>query len=116
MHIIFNLYNMFNLFQKVPAMSVVSVSEKMLTGNNAFIDVRSPAEYAGGHAVGAINIPLETVPAHAKKLMGHDAVYVICQSGGRSGSATKFLVDEGVNAINVSGGTSAWRSAGLPIE
>jgi rhodanese-related sulfurtransferase len=107
---------MFHPCQKIPSVSAVDACAKVKNDNVLFIDVRSPAEYQGGHAVGAINMPLETVPAHIEKLKGYAEVYAICQSGGRSGSATGLLIGDGVNAINVSGGTSAWQSAGLPME
>ena len=82
-----------------------------------FIDVRSGDEYAFGHAQGAVNMPLDAFSeADVARLKQNKEVYVICQSGGRSSTATKALIASGVNAINVEGGTSAWQAAGLPME
>ena len=79
------------------------------------IDVREPDEFAAGHAVGAINIPLGSVESTA--LSDPTApVYVICQAGGRSARAAQTLADQGIDAVNVDGGTSAWVQAGLPTE
>jgi rhodanese-related sulfurtransferase len=37
---------------------------------------------------------------------------VICRSGGRSLRACEFLADQGLEAINVAGGTMAWITSG----
>ena len=50
------------------------------------------------------------------KLPAADAIYVICQSGGRSARATRVFVDAGIDAYNVTGGMTAWNAAGLPVE
>jgi rhodanese-related sulfurtransferase len=84
------------------------------------IDVRTPVEYAGVHAVGAVNIPLDALDA-AKLVAGRagkpqDPIYVICQSGGRGNKACQALLAAGVtNVVNVEGGTGAWVAAGLPV-
>lgn len=102
-------------FSSVPSVSVTEAAEKVRQENTGFIDVRSAAEYASGHAVGAQNYPLPSLAANIDSLRKFAAVYVICQSGGRSATAVSALIPEKINAINVSGGTSAWRAAGLPI-
>jgi rhodanese-related sulfurtransferase len=108
---------MFNPFAKLPALSPEEVVQRIQEEKNvAFIDVRSSTEYDGGHAEGAKNIPLNTLINQAEELSKYDDVYVICQSGGRSSQAVQFLVSNGIHAVNVSGGTNAWQSAGLPIE
>ena len=92
-------------------------SQQISEQNVAFVDVRTRGEYTSGHAKGAINMPLDSFSdADIAKLKQYADVYVICQSGGRSAAATKALKSSGVNATNVSGGTSAWRSQGLPME
>ena len=58
---------------------------------------------------------LESGIAHIDVLNKFKEVYVICQSGGRSSTAVAQLLPEKIIAINVAGGTSAWRAAGLPI-
>lgn len=107
---------MFNPFNKIPSMKPEEVAEKVGDVQVGFVDVRSPMEYNMGHAKGAVNMPLETIPENVEKLKSYKEVYLICQSGGRSGQATTHLLDKGVNAINVLGGTSSWRALGLPLE
>ena len=79
------------------------------------LDVREPDEFAAGHAVGAINVPLGSL-ASASLPDESATVYVICQSGGRSLRGADTLRARGLDAVNVEGGTSAWLRAGLPAE
>lgn len=82
-----------------------------------FVDVRTPEEYAAGHAVRAINIPLGELPARLGRLEKNEPVYVICQSGRRSKEAAEILKQNGFGWVfNVSGGTNEWQSLGLPME
>lgn len=107
---------MFNLFNKTSSVPLQDIAEHVLVSDTGFIDVRTKDEYKGGHAKGAKNIPLDIVTEQVDKLKGYERVYVICQSGGRSARAVDALSSLGVNAINVAGGTIAWRAAGLPME
>ena len=81
------------------------------------IDVREPEEYAAGHAYRARNIPLGTLAANLDMLEKNEPVYLICQTSNRSREAAKFLADNGFGQVVViSGGTNAWRNAGLPMS
>lgn len=85
------------------------------------IDVRTPQEYATGHVPGAVNIPIDAFDpldvVQAAKFGDKTApVYVICEVGGRSAVAAKKLAAAGYPAMNVVGGTKAWREQGLPVE
>jgi len=81
------------------------------------IDVREPGEFATAHATGARNIPLGQLAARSGELAGAETVLVICQSGNRSKVAQRQLAARNVADVrNVSGGTTAWRAAGLPLE
>lgn len=82
------------------------------------VDVRTPAEFAGGHVPGAINIPLDEVEARASEIPAQpgDLVYVVCEVGGRSSRAADLLAAKGRTTANVQGGTRAWRAAGYPVE
>jgi len=90
-----------------------SLSESM---GVALIDVRTPDEFAKGHARGFINIPLATITTDTANIPSADTIYFMCGSGGRSATATKFALVSGLNAINVDGGFSAWKEASLPVE
>jgi rhodanese-related sulfurtransferase len=103
--------------QSIPSTVPEDVIKHLSDPHTIFIDVRSPAEYDSGHAQGAQNMPIDSLTEDAiQRLKQYDAVYVICQSAGRSSIATKALGAAGVKAINVSGGTSAWSGSGLPMK
>jgi rhodanese-related sulfurtransferase len=81
-----------------------------------FIDVRTPEEYAAGHANRARNIPLDTLMANLDKLEKNEPVYLICQTGRRSQEAARMLNAAGFRqTVSIAGGTAAWQAAGLPM-
>ena len=55
------------------------------------VDVRSPGEFATGHAAGSRNIPLGDLERGAKDLDSKRWVIVCCASGTRSGTARRWL-------------------------
>jgi rhodanese-related sulfurtransferase len=67
---------------------------------------------------GAVNVPLQELEGRMAELEKYRSapVYVICQSGGRSARGAAALRTAGYQAVNVQGGTSAWVSAGYPVE
>ena len=94
-------------------------SRKEAKADLVLVDVRTPAEYAGGHVPGAANIPLSDLDPTAPPFTTHDRdqeIYVICQSGRRSAAAADQLAAAGFKAVNVEGGTGAWQAAGHPVE
>ncbi|MEQ1923235.1 MAG: rhodanese-like domain-containing protein [Pyrinomonadaceae bacterium] len=96
-----------------PAEAQVAVSKAY----SQFIDVRTAEEYAGGHAARAVNIPLDTISSKLGTLEKNEPVYVICQTGNRSKKAAAILKEAGFNnVLNVTGGTTAWAEAKLPME
>ena len=96
------------------AVDEVSVSdlESALASGARLYDVREPDEYAAGHVTGAILVPLGTVAENIDAFRGDGRTYVICKSGGRSMKACEILADEGLDAVNVAGGTMGWISSG----
>jgi glyoxylase-like metal-dependent hydrolase (beta-lactamase superfamily II)/rhodanese-related sulfurtransferase len=81
------------------------------------VDVREPWEYQRGHVPGAVLIPLGQLASRLTELDPVRPVAVICESGSRSQSAAALLGQKGFKTVyNVSGGTSAWRRSGLPLE
>jgi len=57
---------------------------------------------------------MSTLPEHLDELP-EGTVYVLCHSGGRSAKVTAYLEQQGYDAVNVSGGITAWQAAGLPV-
>ena len=85
--------------------------------NGAYVlDVRTDEEYAEGRVPGAVHLPMDQVGARLAEVPTDRPVYVVCRSGGRSRSVMQFLRDQGVDAINVDGGTKGWAQRGWPLE
>lgn len=81
-----------------------------------FIDVRTPQEYADGHAYRARNMPLDSLAENLDKIEKQEPVYIICHTDNRSRQAAEILVNAGFSkAIVVTGGTEAWKAAGMPM-
>ena len=95
--------------------SVPSVAATAVPDDVTVLDVREPDEWQAGHIRGALHIPLMDVPARFAELPADTEVVVVCRSGGRSARAVAWLVDNGVDAVNLEGGMGAWADAGRPM-
>jgi rhodanese-related sulfurtransferase len=98
----------------VPEVTVAEAANGQ-AGGAVLVDVREPDEYVEVHAVGAQLIPLGEVVDRLDEVPRDGTVYVICRSGARSARAAEFYRANGVDAVNVAGGTLAWVDAGLPV-
>lgn len=100
----------------VSTISPAEVADALRSGPGAeLIDVRTPVEFRGLHAIPARNVPLDRLETIAEGDRTR-RLYVICQSGARGAKARDELASRGfTNVINVEGGTLAWEKAGLPV-
>ncbi len=94
---------------------IETLSSELRAGAPVF-DVRQPDEYEEAHVPGVTLIPLDDVPDRVAEFPTDRTVYVICKSGGRSANAVGFLREQGLDAVNVAGGTMAWIEAGKPVD
>lgn len=102
---------------EITDVSPTEAQVEVAKGDSQFVDVRTIEEYAGGHAARAINIPLDTIANDLDQLKKDEPVYLICQTGSRSKKAAVILNKAGfTNVFNITGGTSAWEAAKLPME
>lgn len=99
----------------VPEVDVVELARQREQGA-PLIDVREDDEYDAGHVPGAQHIPLGVVAERLNEVPADGTVYVICAKGGRSYRAAEFYRSQGIDAVNVAGGTSAWVDAGQPTS
>ena len=65
---------------------------------------------------GAHLIPLGEVVERIDEVPTGQTVYVICARGARSAKAVGHYRAQGIDAVNVAGGTLAWIDAGLPTD
>lgn len=80
------------------------------------LDVREPAEVAGGTIPGAVNIPLGDLRDRLGEVPKDRPVVVFCKVGQRGYFAERILVQRGYNVFNLSGGYTTWlayKKAGL---
>jgi phage shock protein E len=80
----------------------MSTVEKIIKEKKGtIVDVRSRGEFAGGHVVGAINIPLQEIVARMDEVKALKKPLVLCcASGNRSGQAHNYLVQTGIECYN----------------
>jgi len=100
-----------------------------------YIDVRTPEEFAAGHPVGAVNIPVafagpagmvpnpDFVSVVQRHFSADTPLLVGCKSGGRSARAADLLEAAGYTTLaNVDGGyhgkpgQQGWLPLGLPTS
>jgi DMSO/TMAO reductase YedYZ molybdopterin-dependent catalytic subunit len=79
------------------------------------IDVREPGEWQGGHVAQAWLLPMGQVARHRDDFPHDRRIVVVCRSGGRSAAVAEALRAWGLDAVNLSGGMTAWALAGLPV-
>ncbi|WP_447748645.1 rhodanese-like domain-containing protein [Variovorax boronicumulans] len=83
------------------------------------VDVREPEEFAGGHMIGAKNVPLNLLE---EKLAGtvknkNVPLLLVCATGARAQRAVATAKKLGYEqAQAVAGGLKAWKEANLPVE
>ena len=76
-----------------------------------YLDVRTEREFNTNHIKKALNIPLQELLYRIDEIKkAGKPVIVYCASGARSSSATRFLKQNGIDAIN-GGGISKVRYA-----
>jgi len=81
-----------------------------LQGSGAMVvDVRTEAEFAGGHIPGAVNVPVDQIQEAAAAWDKSKPVALYCATGGRSASAAGYLAGQGFREVyNLKAGIAAW--------
>ena len=100
---------------EVPEIDVTELAARRAQGA-PLIDVRTPREYEDARVPGAVLIPLGEVVERIEEVPTEGTVYVICARGPRSAKAVEHFRAQGIDAVNVAGGTVAWIDAGLPVD
>lgn len=82
------------------------------------VDVRPGAEYATGHIIDALNLPLAELETCRAELDPHKdkPVIAVCGNGPAAGRAARLLRGAGfARAVALRGGIAAWQGAHLPL-
>ena len=102
-----------------PWVSAAQATQLINREDALVLDVRDSGEYCAGHILGAKSLPLARVESGAGDVAKKkDATLIVyCDTGDRSAKAAAALKKAGYGKVmNLSGGLSAWKQAGLPVE
>ena len=91
--------------------------EAVAASDALVIDVREESEYAEGHIMDAINIPIRTLADNVDKIPTDRQVFIYCKSGWRAGLATSSLGMMGYdNVLAYPPGWNGWTEAGEDVN
>lgn len=88
-----------------------ALARKLAAEGALVVDVRSPEEFASGHADRAINIPIDQVDARLADFGADKSkpIVVYCAKGGRAAAAKEKLVAAGYSQVTNLGGLDDWK-------
>ena len=93
-----------NLLEKAFHQVHVNKVRELVESKACIIDVREEQEFANGHLITAINIPLSQLRKRMNEIPKDRPVYLHCRSGQRSYNAVMALQGAGyTNVYNISG-------------
>jgi len=111
-----------DLFERTERITAPALAEWLAGGRSdlgakpVIVDVRTATEYAGGHALGSLNIPLTHLQERIAEIPVDRPVVVHCEGGYRSAIAASLLQQRGrSDARDLVGGFKAWLAAKLPM-
>ena len=73
------------------------------------LDVRSPEEFAAGHLMGAVNLPMGSPEGVWRELDKDDPIIVYCGHGSNSLMAARMLDQMGYLVMASAGGLASYR-------
>jgi phage shock protein E len=97
---------MLEFFKNLFGGNSISFAELMKNGAQ-IIDVRTEAEFSGGHIKNSKNIPSQNLSQNLSKLNKTKPIITCCASGMRSASAKSILEKNGFTEVHNGGG---WKS------
>jgi rhodanese-related sulfurtransferase len=99
---------------EIPTAAVAGVPDP-LPEHLVVLDVREDDEWEAGHIEGSVHIPLMELANRFAEVPTTAQTLVVCRVGSRSAHATAYLVQQGVDAVNLAGGLAAWAEARRPL-
>ena len=100
-------------------LNAVAYKEAIAAKNIQVLDVRTAAEFNGGHIQNALQanwLDQKEFTDRTQHLDKNLPVYVYCQAGARSASAQTALEAKGYKVVNLEGGMSNWKMNGFPVD
>ena len=100
----------------IPAhLPTVDVGEVAQHPDAVLLDCREVDEWNEAHIDGAVLIPMIDLPRRISEIDKDREIICVCRSGNRSGKVAAWLLNNGYDAVNMTGGMLAWKDAGLPV-
>ena len=105
----FLIYN--RILSKAPSISSEESRNVILDDNYRFLDVRTDTEYSDGHIPNSIHISFQEIQSRVSEIetLKDKKIIVYCRSGVRSTRASKTLLKEGFDVLNLTGGIMSWK-------
>ncbi len=100
--------------ESYPVADFAALARARQGGPLVVLDVRQRGEWAAGHIDGAVHIPLPELPGRMAELPA-GPVWVHCQSGYRSSTASSLLAAAGREVTQVNDEFGRAAAAGLPV-
>jgi rhodanese-related sulfurtransferase len=100
------------------AVSLEQARAEHEAGRAVLIDIREPAEHAGGVAAGARLLPMRQLGARLSEIPTdpNQPVLLICNTQNRSSATLRALRERGYGHVRyVQGGMSEWARRGWPL-
>ena len=100
-------------------LNAAAYKEAIAAKNIQVLDVRTAAEFNGGHIKHALQanwLDQKEFTDRTQHLDKNLPVYVYCQAGARSASAQEALEAKGYKVVNLEGGMSNWKMNGFPVD
>lgn len=97
--------------RRPPAVSAAEAI-RLLDQGALIVDVRREFEWNRTHIPSAVHLPLEKLADGCLELPDDRLIITFCTGGLRSAGAANLLVENGFDAVNMSGGLIHWRAAG----
>jgi len=99
---------------EIPTAAVSGIPDPLPDGL-LVLDVREDDEWQAGHVAGSLHIPLMELGNRYGELPDAEQTLVVCRVGNRSAYAAGFLIQQGIDAVNLAGGLVAWEVAGRAL-
>lgn len=101
------------------AVTVGQAQQLMTNASTLVVDVRSPGEFLTSHIPGSLNLPVDQLDPHLRRIVNAagGTLVLVCQAGGRAEQAAGKLGGAGLSDMVVlAGGMNSWVQAGAPVE
>jgi rhodanese-related sulfurtransferase/DNA-binding transcriptional ArsR family regulator len=98
--------------------SMQELLERARSGKVVVVDTRPPREYAAGHIVGAISIPIDELQERIRQLPKSKEYVAYCRGPycAYADRAVELLRANGRRARRLDQGFPEWKAAALPVE